>query len=453
MKKDFLRCNALRHSKYNQTIDCAFTRFDQLLATQAACSDFVNSSEIQKLFQGPVYAEQITVAQLVIIAQLYDLFLTYVIAQTHAQMQHISDAKQYWARVLLQKSLSLHFKHPGFLMHQKSPKETIEKRILLFESMQAEKANLLGICLHGKHQLQKIHEIDDIELRLKEVVASLCSFACGEEPSSVLDFFQKIGPLFLSVQERIEMTNTALKTHGIPQHVNRYWYAYSALTVVAIAGLIVWYENKEHVAEHQEKVLRATHGFLQDVLFTPARGLKRALWDRPELGLEKFDLQNVPNTIWSCYTPERATKYILQTILFNMNKGVELLEEIIKGQRINYYLSAIIPVVAGTYAIYRNGRYYYNHESYFKPMRMVLREVDIVCNKLSGKTDGISFADSGSLYFLVSQLNLYMSCLYDYEQTMMKYDMEELVSFDFTIAQKQKVIERMYHSYAFLRVK
>lgn len=449
MQKEFLKSCALQQGRYSQDICKAFFQFDELHKSSASYAEYVNSLDIQKIFLEEELSsrEQIT-AQLLLVVLLQDIFLKSFIKKINIQLQKIIAAKQYWIQCLISEPFL--WNTANILKNKHISKNLMEKKIAMLKSLEDVQAELLGICLLSNNRLQKIKNVNEIESALTSIYDPFKGFGVENQISKISDFLKVIPSIALFIQGKQLFVDKLLKVHGIPQHLDRYFYAYSAMIATSLAGLLVWQKQKCHSLEYQEKAQRAFHGFLQDFLVAPLKGLKRAVWDRPDFGLKKFDLKDVPDTIWTCYTPERFVKYPLLTILHNVNKGIDVSEEIIKGQQINYYLSAIVPVFGGLYLMYKNGKYYYNHESYFKPMRKLLRDIDIFCNKLLGKQE-MSLADYGFMYVFVSQLQKYVNCLNLEDRTMIEYDLAELISFEFTIEQKQKVIERMYRTYSFLK--
>lgn len=445
MQKDFLK-NCAMQEEEGQKICKAFVLFDELCRSSATYSEIVNTSSIQEIFLAEESPRQRIVAQLLFVVLLHEKFLAEAIVQINLQLQDISRAKQYWIQyMLLQPSLCKFFR---FSKCKKDYKDFFNEKITMLESLENVQAELLGICLLSQHRLQKVSNVYQFKDVLDSVFDPFRGFGIDKQSLDLFGFFKSISSIDFFLQEKQKFVAHCLHVYGIPGYNDRYFYMYTGTLLSCCMGIFVW--QKDNNVAYQEKAQRAFHGFLQDFLLGPLKGLKRAVWDRPDIKLKRFDLEQIPDTVWSCYTPERMLKYPLQTVLYNMNKGIDVAEEIIKGQQINYYLSAIVPIVLGLYMIYRNGNYYYNHESYFKPMRMILREIDVLCNVLQAKQE-MSCIDYGKIYGLVFQLKKYLSCLSSQEKIMIIHDLGELLSFDFTIQQKHKVVERMYRTYSFLK--
>lgn len=452
VKQEFLTDCAMRQGSHNQQICKLFSQFDYLYSSKASCIDYINIPEVKTMFQEPVCCSNAERARLLVIVQIYQVFFKDVAKQITIHLQKIITAKQYWIGIAKQESLPLCFKRSNFLKSRKISKGLIDRRIKLLHVLEMKQFERLGICLFCKNKLEQIDSLDQVEDRLNLILEPLQIFCPKETFKVIIDLYHNMSSLLVQVQEMQADVYNLVKSYGIPQHVDRYWPVYLAITTASIAGFYVWYQYKDCGIKYQEKAQRALQGFWSDFVLAPLHGLKRALWDRPDFGLKKFDLDAIPHTVWSCYTPERLIKYPLQTILYDINKGIDVAEEIIKGQQINYYLSAIVPLLAGLYAIYREGRYYYNHESYFKPMRTILRKIDIYCTQLlSKKMENMSFGEQGQLYFFVNELQRYLICLNNQEREMMEYDLQELLSFDTSIEQKVKIVERIYRTYAFLK--
>lgn len=453
LKKAFLEQEAINKTECNRTINHAFAHVDYLKKSNRSIMHYVKSIEIQKIFQENTESNQMDHAQLIMIAQLYELFFAQVVQQTNSLLLEIVTAKQYWKTFLCQRSSSNVLKYSSLLLYEATTKDSIKHRICLLESLEKQISELLGIGLYGNHHIQNIDSLSTITQNIQAAINPLDELMRFDIATNPSDYFKKISLFQESLQEKKGATKKLLQNHGVPYHIKRHVYFYTTLAIVGIAGSVFCHQHWQDMPHYQQKSYDAVKDFVQEFLVSPMKGLKQALWDRPELNLEKFDLKDMPSSILTCYTPERFGKYTGQTLLYDFNKLVDATAEIIKRQRINYYLSAIMPVVIGVYGIYRNGRYYYNHESYFKPMRILLHEIDVICNKTSTEQDKKPFNDFGMIYFCICQLQQYLNCLQDHEKIMMEQDLQELSSFDLSILQKQKTIERMYRTYGFLRNK
>lgn len=424
----------------------AFMSFDKLCRSGNCYQEIIHTLNLQTFFSQESCSEQKNSAKLLFIMLLHEKFLQKAIDQINLQMQDIYRAKRHCVKhIVLQPFLSLLWLLPKY---KKVYKEFFNEKILILESLENVQAELLGICLLSKNRLEKIDNLDQAKNALSFVFDPFKGVDVNAQHVANCDFFNSILFIDSFIQEKHKIVADYLNVCETPEYIDRYFYMSTGVLFSSLVGIFVL-KNDNNIA-YKEKTLRALHGFLQDFLLDPLKGLKRAVWDRPDIKLKRFDLEQIPETVWTCYTPERLLKYPLQTVLYNMNKGIDVAEEIIKGQQINYYLSAIVPVFLGLYLTYKNASYYYNHKSYFKPMRMILRDIDILCNRLQEK-DEMSCLDHGKIYALVFQLQKYIACLNVQEKIMISYDLDELLSFDFTIKQKQKVVERMYRTYSFLK--
>lgn len=447
MKKKFIHDGMLLEDQFDHVLRKALVISDRLNEANALPGRYIGSLEIQNAFSQDASSKNSVNAQLLLVVFLHKAFLENSIKFINNQLQRIFDTKRYWLIKSLEVSLLC---LPMFLKNKKVSKKLLDAKIIELQQLEESQAELLGICLLSKLRLQKIENVDQIKIALQFALEPFAQFEVDSQNDSATTLFKEISLLHSSTEKMQKSRNKLLKDCSIPSHFERNFYTYSALTAICLGSALALYKYKDCKNEYREKTQRAMHGLWQDALLRPFQGLKRALWDRPDFGAKKFDLDDVPNSIWACYTPERVFKYPLLTVLHNFNKGIDVAEEIVKGQQINYYLSSTMPVIGGFYAIYQGGKHYNNYESYFKSMRMSLRNINVLFNRLD-REKGLSYRDIGYVFAWVSQLQKYVGCLSMEEKKMIEEDLDELTSFDFTIKQKQKVIERMHRTYAFLK--
>lgn len=129
-------------------------------------------------------------------------------------------------------------------------------------------------------------------------------------------------------------------------------------------------------------------------------------------------------------------------------------DNFMKNQQVNLYLAAIGPTLFATYGIYHSGNSLYNryvkHNSWYKPMRNIVRLIDQILNISLGE-DKPSFAIDGMLHMLIVRLKSYMYCLPQEELMLFTDDLDELLSFDLNYDQKRNLLNRMRTTYEFLR--
>jgi hypothetical protein len=169
-------------------------------------------------------------------------------------------------------------------------------------------------------------------------------------------------------------------------------------------------------------------------------------------------IQDYNNVIDSVNRALEEYKEIKQTINQNKEEAVlvanNLFEVINQNSRATLFMVAVLPTVGGGYLGYRSVNAVYNrfikHETWYKPMRMLVRSIDIILNKIIS-TKERSFRDDGKLHILIIQLRSYIYCLSSEELFLFQDDISQLLSFDLSYEQKHRVLERMHRTYEFLK--
>ena len=169
-------------------------------------------------------------------------------------------------------------------------------------------------------------------------------------------------------------------------------------------------------------------------------------------------IKDYNNVIDSVNRALEEYKEIKQTINQNKEEAVlvanNLFEVVNQNSRATLFMVAVLPTVGVGYLGYRTINVGYNrfikHDTWYKPMRNLVRSIDIILNKTIA-TQERSFSQDGKLHILIIQLRSYVYCLSNEELFLFQDDISQLLSFDLSYEQKHKVLERMHRTYEFLK--
>lgn len=156
---------------------------------------------------------------------------------------------------------------------------------------------------------------------------------------------------------------------------------------------------------------------------------------------------NDVNKVWD--TLNAIVKELAPTI----KGGIDVGNETLRNQNLMLAIVAIAPALIIAYSGYRLTNHTYNkyikHESWYRPMQLLMRDMDRILNKLTTTKD-LSYADDGALHLLTLQLKKFVICLPNEELQLIEQDLAELAAYHLSYEQKRGVLERMYRTYEFL---
>lgn len=456
VKSEFLEHYSLVKSRYGRLIRNAFYSVEYLQESKSSFRKYITSEDVKKLFYTDVKQQYVLEqGRTLMLAYLYIVFFELHVKNTYQLLKQVIDAKKYWKYVLVRVYNESYKEYPAALFHSSTFPQLLKKRIALLDSLEEDLAYSLGVAFYG---LQKLHSIYDYDIGKTFIYESIQPFyehqRCSlQEDASTFKIFQDLPNLYNRIQKKNVNIQKILDKHGTPHHILKNSFNYSLLTVGAILGAMWCYKNKDYIPEYRKKYKDSFHYFMTEYVQEPLCGLKKVLWDAPGKTTPQIA---VPENFGSCWSLDKAglqtlgncIKYTFKEEFRVVNDGIRELKE---RHQVNYYLSSIMPLVMIVYGLSRYASKVYNHESYYGPMRLIIRDIEVLLNQMSEKKDAHQFADSGRMYLLVSQLKHYTSCLTSEELLMMKDDIKELLSLEYTCKQKQRILERMYRTYHFLK--
>ncbi len=459
----FLESIQEQNYEHVSLIQEAFFCFDNLDNSKAGFDCYIHSTSIQTLLQ--VDASQDVIlhrAQLLMFAHLYFKLFSLFTLSLHFKLQEGIVAKNYWQQENFEQSLSWRKKSLSSWLHCPSYKKSIISHIKTLIIVEDKIAELLGVICYNKHILSTATGLDNLEQTLLQVIESYhdifaiktCEISC-----------QHLSQLYKKIKCVGYTSNMVLKKHK-DLYILRYKGTFLSAATLLCVSWVLHQKYKEMVDEVLRKLPIVIDSFVQEHTLDPLHGLKETLWDRKSQrfskpDFKKFKLEEIkpPDSVWKYllfYLPEKLCKKVFDTGLHNYNEKMKLIDEsvdiinqLLERQWVTIYLAGMGPVFLMMYGTHRLTGYI-TRESHIKPMRMIIRDIDRLLNTCTSYNDR-SFINDGKLMSFVFQFKQYASFLERDELLVMQQDFQDLLSFNLSYLQKQKVVERMYRTYSFLK--
>ena len=484
-----------KNEAYGQTIKKAFQAFHKISKT-AGPMVLLQQSNITNLFLlSPVknndlqFNESLKNIQNIMLVHIYaKIFQEYKI-QTQDLIKHALNSLQYWETEKFYDKLPMLRKHPVYWYHSPQHKKTVCKHAQALKDLIDQATLLLGIALHGQHQLLKIQDISDLAPKLLQATEPLSKhFQTIQLPDADESeaLFQNTVWLHQNILLVLQNHQKILQQHEKPHHIVRHAFGYSCITLATIATYILYQTHKADMPMYQEKTIEVWNYFVKEYVRIPLQKLKETLWDKKILQIQKMGeldpLQpsepitariqaqpfKIPMIRFPVEIPEITVTIppteingIKATLNQNkseirscLNANADIISELSRDQQLNLAMAAIAPTILAAFGAYYSGKSLYNkyikHETWYRPMQLIVREIDKILNKLTAENT-IFFADDGMLYVLTRELKTYISCLPNEELEMIEQDLKELSAYHLSYQQKRGVIDRMYRTYQFLK--
>lgn len=404
-------------------------------------------------------------AQNIMLVYLYNKLFKNYIAHTQSFVEQIICALEYWNKEMFYDSLSIFRKHPTYWFHSPEYKKQIQKHVQHLEQIKQETTMLLGMALHGRYELLQIQDDTNIVTQLTKAIDPMLQNFHATPQNNILQpeiIFQDAKWLHLCLKQHLHDCQKTFNNHKKPHHLVQHKFLYGCVAMTLIAAYTAYKMHENEIPEYQRKSVQAWNYFLREYIQIPAADIKDALWEQKN---QKLVLLQKPNALptdhsWKTWMIDSRLNHfavwlseIVDHVFDGVNKNIEVTNKSIKQQQLTLASAAIAPVIISTYITYRITNHAYNkyvkHESWHRPMQLIIREIDKILNKLVCNQEA-SYADDGILHVLIVRLKTFISCLPNEELQLIEKDLEELSAYHLSCEQKRGVLDRIYRTYDFL---
>lgn len=460
-----------QNNAYGVTIKNAFKNFYTTSKNSDASSLLKNNNIAQLFLLSPHRSDDnhfndcIKSTQNIMLVYLYAKIFNDYVTDSEKIVEQVLCALEYWKKESFYHQLAIFRKHPIYWSHSPKHKKLVQSRIKILEKLKEDATLLLGIALHGRYQLSTITEQSEIFTHLASAKKPLNKVFCMPEcdyTASNNSSLQDTIWLHESMTEQLKNFSTILSKHSKPHHFIEHGFFYSCLATAIIASYATYKINEDVVPAYKKKSIEAWNYFVKEYIQAPVTDLKDALWEQKNQSLTPFKKPKdlLLDNSWKTWLVDNRINHlfvwvneIVNNVFDGGNDNLAKINTAIKQQQLTMAIAAISPVIIGTYASYLLTNHTYNkyikHETWYRPMKLIVREIDKILNKLTTQNQ-ISYADDGMLHALTLQLETYTSCLPNEELQLIQEDLKELSDYKISYAQKLGVLSRMYKTYEFL---
>jgi hypothetical protein len=449
-------------------------------------------------------ANSVRTVQYLILLSLYQQMFQHYIVASETFLNDLLIAKKYWMHEDFYMKQPFFGKNIVYNFYSSEYKNTITAKLAALHEIENNIASILGFCLYGLSNVQKINSQDLIVEQMTLIIDQFFKLFNAPE----LNHEEKNDPFVVynhalwmhdNIQQHMNLAQSGMQQNNKTPFLVDHCVGISCATLGVIAAAVFYVKNKDTVHGLYAQVQTAVPYFWKEYIVNPVVGLKEVLWEQKTKKLEHVehfsDIPKFSDIPQSADIPEYDgyNTFLVNPILNPLVKGInttkkdfiktangwkdnvvktanewkdasektlnakidEANDTIIKNNQVNMYLAAIVPGLLGTSALsflsYKTYNYYVKHKNWHLPMRYIIRSIDQLVNQIARSSTEHSFMDDGKLYMLIQHFRGYIVCLDNEELFLMDNDIDELLSFDLNYAQKKGVIDRMYKTYEFLK--
>lgn len=507
MMKKHLSTNFLHRTELTDEITRALEQFkttnnlDILLASpdiKNICVTIVDTHTDESM------KHSIPIVQHIILLMIYEKICKNYISLAEKLLNDLLTAKKYWMYEDFYMKQSVFSKNIVYNFYSSEYQNTIIKKLSVLHQVEDKVAEILGFCLYGLSNIEKIKDEDTIVQQLTVIgnqffaIFKALEFN-GQEKSKSILLYDYALCINQNLQQRMNYSQEQMKQNDKTSFMVDHGIGISCAIVAAITTAVMYAKHKPTIDAWYEQGKIASSNFSQEYVINPLVGLKEVIWDQKTKELHHMEpLANMPKIkdipqsddipeydafsslgISSILNPlirfiNKTTNNWVKTLNAWKDDTVKTVNEwkdssektvntkidevnntIIKSNQINMYLATVGPVLFGAYwlgssAVNTYG-YYGKHANWHVPMKHIIRSLDQLINKVARSSSGHNFEDDGKLYMLIQHLKGYIVALPSEELFLMHDDIDELLSFDLNYSQKKGVIDRMYKTYEFLK--
>jgi hypothetical protein len=461
-----------KNSEYGITIQKAFKTFHTTSKNSKSIA-LLRNIDIANLFLlAPQKTDDSTfntytqTTQQIMLVYLYFTIFNDYIARSEQFIEQLICSLDYWKNEMFYDKLPLMRKHPTYWCHSHDHKRLVKEHVQILEKTKEHATCLLGIALHGKYELCQIKDHDDILVQLTKSLNPLLQHFQVVPQNIDLPpkaMFQDTIWLTQNMQEQLKIFKKILHSHQQPHHLVRHGFLYSCIAATTIAAYITYKVHEDKIPEYKQKIIEKCNYLFKEYIEIPAADLIDVVWEQKNNKLVPFKKpKDLPTDhSWKTWIIDQRINDIfiwwnefMNNIFEGGNANLEVINKTGTQQRLTLASAAISPAIIAIYVSYRISNHTYNkyvkHESWYRPMQLIMREIDKILNKLITNPE-CSYADDGMLHILTLQLKTFISCLPNEELQLIEEDLRELLTYHLNYEQKRGVMQRMYRNYEFLK--
>lgn len=458
--------------------------------TSINCTTAKDNQELYDLFE----CNDTNVLQLQIVAHsyayynFYNLYLNTLTTKIH----HLEELESYWNKEykniqasFLQRNIMYHFYSDDY-------KNQLINNLELIGNIKIKLLHTLGLCLQGKqilenrsYQYENVTDNNELIATLTKDFLQAATLLHKEyhlQMPSITEqkrFYSNLNLINSQTDTLLNSINDSVSKIQQPSYLQQHWVGIATTVgALAITSIILAYQYQQHknqIPEWNHKAYNCMNVLWKDYIKTPCVNIINIFRNDTSIPNSEKSLETLQNRPHPGHFPDKFDNALVDSMvnikpfIDPVNNNIDMAYETKKAftdlshmakntmhsQRLNSNLLVIMPVIAGLYAAQKGiQNIWKNHKqnNYFNPMKIIIHSIDqLINNAAKNSLNNFSSIEHAQIYLLASQLEKYNNILSHTELQMIQPDIVDLQSTLRSINQKQAILERMYHTYDFLK--
>lgn len=238
--------------------------------------------------------QSVRVIQYLILLSLYQKTFKSYIGLAETFLNDLLIAKKYWMHEDFYMKQSFFGKNIIYNFYTSEYQDKITAKIAALHQIEDDVAGILGFCLYGLSNIEKITNEDDI---IKNLIMMVDSFSilfnvpeCN--PHQKKDPFVLYNHL-LCIHEKLKkhmyFSKTNMQQNDKSSFLVEHWFGVSCATVALLTAAVLYAKNKQEVQSLYTQGKTVVPNFLHEYILNPLVGLKEVVWDGKTKKLEHVE--------------------------------------------------------------------------------------------------------------------------------------------------------------------
>jgi hypothetical protein len=231
-----------------------------------------------------------------ILLYLYDQMFQRYIASTETFLNNLLNSEKYWKYEDFYMKQSWMNKNIAYNFYSSQYHASIQKKIIFLKEMEHQVAYMLGICLYGIAQIEKVSMEDQIGNHIAQFVqlfyqAYNAPTFDKENQKNPIRLYQDLVWINDHLQQHLQDAQHLLDENSKPSFFVDHAVTVSCVAATLVIAAIVYKKYEQDLPSLYNRTKSAGLNFYQEYLINPVCRIKEIVWDRKPKRIAKASFE------------------------------------------------------------------------------------------------------------------------------------------------------------------